>query len=442
MSLQDFVSQYPSAVGGLREIVATISAADTDTHSDSKLILVPATGLADAAIFLVPLLAETAGEELPTPSELLVCKMLWLQVQGKTESTDTTCSLVCDIIGGAKFASDKLEEGQTGVTLEDVVEVYTASTWLMGKAKDAKHFTVIKPGASASATSGKDAVSIVSPAALVPSVRAQDLDGRDWSDKCADRKGVRAKLDVAQCLTRLWSAARMNRYCSEIVLNPERLETTCRNLKSTGKHPGVTDGAEDDEEHADYGLDKFAILQSMAVMQSGFGPGSRFQNALFLRFSATNHSKISIVDFGSPKEATTTTFEVGRSTPEARSQICRWLGNFQLFYGAFSDPAFLSPLDSLIKSLTNDYYLWSQFQDFFLLFRVSLLLSNFSTDINTQEKSDMLPNLELSTSKATAHLLLTYAKMFVSDACTLSNGWSKDGHNLYYSVDVGQHPDL
>jgi hypothetical protein len=347
MSLQDFVSQYPSAAGGLSAIVARISAADTDAHSDSKLILVSATGLADAAIFLVPLLTETAGDELPAPSELLACKMLWLQLQGKTENADTSCTLVCDIIGGASFVEDKLEEGQTGVTLEGVRQVYTASTWLMGKAREAKHFTVIKPGASASATSGKDAVSSVSPATLVPSVRAQDLDGRDWSDKCADKKGVRAKLDAVQALTRLWSAARMTRYCSELVLNHERLETTCRNLKSTGKHPGVIQGAADDTDHPDYGLVKFCILQSMAVMQSGFGQGSRFQNAIYLKYSATDHTRISIADFGSPKEATTITFEVGRSTPKARSQLCRWLGGFQLFYRAFSGPAFQSPLDSL-----------------------------------------------------------------------------------------------
>ncbi|KAJ1384813.1 hypothetical protein B484DRAFT_410689, partial [Ochromonadaceae sp. CCMP2298] len=368
--------------------------------------------------------------------------MLWLQLQGMTEGTNATCTLVCDIIGGAKFAEGKLAKDQSGVTFEGVAQVYTASAWLMGKAREAKHFTVIKPGASASATSGKDAVSSVSPATLVQHVRAQDLDGRDWGDKCADKKGVRAKLDIVQPLTRLFSPARMYRYCSELVFNHERLETTCRNLKSTGKHPGVSVGSEDDGEHPDFGLDKFAILQSMAVMQGGFGPGSRFQNALFLRFSATDHSKISIADFGSPKEATTTTFEVGRSTPEARSQLGRWLGNLQLFYGAFSGPAFLSPLDPLIKSLTNDFYLWSQFQDFFLLFRVSLLLSNFSTDINTQERSELLPDLELSTSEANGKLLLTYGKMFVSDASTLSNGWSKDGHSLYYSVDVGQHPDL
>ncbi|KAJ1391084.1 hypothetical protein B484DRAFT_408839, partial [Ochromonadaceae sp. CCMP2298] len=140
MSLQDFVSQYPSAVGALSTMATIISAADTDDHSDSKLILVSATGLADAAIFLVPMF-DGAVTELPTPGELIGCKMLWLQVQGKTESTDTTCNLVCDLIGGASFATDLIEENQKGVTFEAVAQVYTASTWLMGKAKDAGHYT-------------------------------------------------------------------------------------------------------------------------------------------------------------------------------------------------------------------------------------------------------------------------------------------------------------
>ncbi|KAJ1382110.1 hypothetical protein B484DRAFT_440792, partial [Ochromonadaceae sp. CCMP2298] len=126
---------------------------DPDDGSDSKLILVSATGLADAAVFLVPLFDETAGDELPAPSDLLACNMLWLQLQGKTESANATCTLVCDIIGGTKFAESKLVDGQTGVTFEGVRQVYTTSAWLVGKAKDAKHFAVIKPGKSASATS-------------------------------------------------------------------------------------------------------------------------------------------------------------------------------------------------------------------------------------------------------------------------------------------------
>jgi hypothetical protein len=257
MSLQDFVPQYP-----LRTMATMISAADPDAHFDSKLILVSSTGLADAAIFLVPMF-DGAVTELPTPSELLGCEMLWLQVQGKTESTDTTCTLVCDLIDGASF-----------VTFEAVAQVYTASKWLIGKAKEAGQFTAVKPGGSASASSGKEAAAKTSsPSALVPHVRAQDLDGRDWGDKCSDKKGLRTKLDAVQTLTRLFGPGRMNRYCSELVFNPERLKTTCRNLKSTGKHPGVTPGAADDEEHADYGLDKFAIVQHMAVMQKGFEGG-------------------------------------------------------------------------------------------------------------------------------------------------------------------------
>jgi hypothetical protein len=92
--------------------------------------------------------------------------------------------------------------------------------------------------------------------------------------------------------------------------------------------------------------------------------------------------------------------------------------------------------------LTNDFFLWSQFHDIFLLFRVSLLLSNFSTDINTQERSDLLPDLVLSSSEANGHLLETYGKMFIPDASTLSNGWTNNGHSLYYSRDVGQHADV
>ncbi|KAJ1429659.1 hypothetical protein B484DRAFT_479390 [Ochromonadaceae sp. CCMP2298] len=234
----------------------------------------------------------------------------------------------------------------------------------------------------------------------------------------------------------------MNRYCSELVLNHERLATTCYNLKATGKHPGVSPGYADNPEHPDFGVDRFCILQSIAVIQGGFGAGSRFQSALFLRFSATDNSKITLADFGDPKTATTTIFEAGRTTQHERGVLCGWLGNFQLFLGAFSGPAFLTSLDSLIKSLTNDFALWFHFHNLYLLVQLSLMLLNFGSDINTQEKSDLLPDLVLSTSESNALLLETYGKLFVSDACTLNNGWTKNGHFNNYSLDVGQHHDI
>ncbi|KAJ1423111.1 hypothetical protein B484DRAFT_398784 [Ochromonadaceae sp. CCMP2298] len=394
MSLSDFVDQYPSAQGSLQVIAALTSTATTASHEDDNFLVAPTASLPAGAVFVIPLFAETE-----------------LMLQGKKKIGPNSFNLVCDIIGGASYAESMLVEGQVGLTLEAVASVLIPADWLMEKAKTAHLFSIPKPGGSAADTSGtSDPVD--SPAV----VRLKDLDGRLWW--CMDKKSVRSRLGQVQPLTRLFSLARMNYYVPELVFNSERLEKTCITLKSTTKSPP--------DDHRDAGLHRFVTLQSLAVMKGGFGVPLRFQQAIHLRFSLHDHSKISIVDFADPKIATTTTFHRDRTTPLAREQLRGMMDNFQ----------------PLIDSLKDDYHLWAQFHDPYLLHRVSLMLSNFSEDINTQVTSELAPLLELPTPEAVAKLLTLYASQLVSDATTLSNGMTKNGHSDYYSLDVGQYHEM
>ncbi|KAJ1392304.1 hypothetical protein B484DRAFT_473262, partial [Ochromonadaceae sp. CCMP2298] len=405
MSLSDFVDQYPFAQGSLQGIAALTSTATTASHEDDNFLVATTASLPAGAVFILPLFAETEVA-LPTSAAILKHKLLWLMLQGKKKIGANSFNLVCDIIGGASYAGPMLVEGQIGLTLEAVASVFIPADWLMEKAKAARLYSIPKPGGSAADTSGtSDPVD--SPAI----VRLKDLDGCLWW--CMDKNSVRSRLDQVQPLTRLFSLARMNHYVPELVFNCERLEKTCITLKSTTKSPP--------DDHRDAGLHRFVTLQSLAVMKGGFGVASRFQQALHLRFSLHDHSKISIVDVADPKIATTTTFLRDRSTPLAREQLRGMLDNFQVFFYAFSgSKAFLHALQPLIDSLKDDYHLWAQFHDPFLLHRVSLMLTNFGEDINTQVKSELAPLLELPTPEAVAQLLTLYGKQLVSDATTLS----------------------
>ncbi|KAJ1386300.1 hypothetical protein B484DRAFT_410252, partial [Ochromonadaceae sp. CCMP2298] len=51
--------------------------------------------------------------ELPSTSDLIMHKLLWLMVKGKTRA-GTAHNLVCQVVGGAKDAGALLAEGQTG----------------------------------------------------------------------------------------------------------------------------------------------------------------------------------------------------------------------------------------------------------------------------------------------------------------------------------------
>jgi hypothetical protein len=303
MSLASIVSQYPSADGDLRTIAALLSTANPALHRDDNLFATDTASLLDGAVFIVPMFA-SSETELPSTSNLLDHKVLWLMVKGKTMAGNAH-NLVCQVLGGAKDAGELLAEGQTGVVLEAIRHVFMPQPWLMETAKTTGMFTIPKAGASAAEPSGEDKAASVT---TTSTTCCKDLDGR--THECRDKKSFQARIDRVQTLTRLFSADRMLYYVGELVFDYKRFAKTCTSLKARGKTPP--------DAHRDAGMHRYVQLHSLSVMQTGWDEDSRFQHGLNLDFSSMSHKLFSICDFLDPKDASTKAFERDRTTPVMR----------------------------------------------------------------------------------------------------------------------------
>ncbi|KAJ1388877.1 hypothetical protein B484DRAFT_439985, partial [Ochromonadaceae sp. CCMP2298] len=380
------------------------------------------------AVFIIPMFA-SSETELPSTSDLITHKLLWLMVKGKTRA-GAAHNLVCQVVGGAKDAGALLTEGQTGVALAAIDNVFVPQAWLMEIAKTSGMFTIPKSGASAAEPSGEAKAAAVMSSSS--SACCKDLDGR--THECRDKKTIQTKMDRVQTMTRLFSAERMLYYVAELVFNCERFSKTCLTLKARGKSQPDT--------HRDAGMHRYVQLQSLSVMETGWDEGSRFQCAMNLEFSSMSHRKISLCDFLDPKLASTKSFEKDRSTPGMRELARLAVDNLQVFLAAYSHKDFLTALKVVTDSLRDDFDLWRKMHDPFLLFRLSLMLENFGDDVRTQHRSEMDPELDLRDGPGCAKLLHMYGVRFVKDAEELSNGCTANGHCDYYSTDYGQHDGI
>jgi hypothetical protein len=178
------------------------------------------------------------------------------------------------------------------------------------------------------------------------------------------------------------------------------------------------------------------------VQETGWDESSRFQHGLNLEFSSMDHRHISICDFLDPKDASTKAFERDRTTPVMRERLRLACDNLQVFLAAYSHKDFLKSLTVVTESLGNDYFLWSKFQNPYLLFRLSLMLENFGDDIRTQKRSEMDLDLDLRDGPGCAKLLTLYGVHFLKDAEGLLNGCTSNGHSDFYALDQGQYYDV
>jgi hypothetical protein len=258
MSPASIVSQYPSADGDLRTIAALLSTANPALHRDDNLYVQPTASIADGAVFIVPMFA-SSETELPSTADLITHELLWLMVKGKT-SAGNAHNLVCEVVGGAKDAGELLAEGQTGVVIAGLTNVFVPHGWLIEIAKIKGMFTIPKPGASAAEPSGEDkAASVVSPSSPAS---CKDLDGR--THECRDKKNIQARLDKVQVMSRLFSADRMLHYVAELLFNHERFAKTCNSLKARGKTQP--------DEHRDAGMHRCSCRACPCRRPAGTSP--------------------------------------------------------------------------------------------------------------------------------------------------------------------------
>ncbi|KAJ1391081.1 hypothetical protein B484DRAFT_408842, partial [Ochromonadaceae sp. CCMP2298] len=422
MSLASIVGKYPLAAGFMQAASTLISAAPA-TFSDTNISAEETAAIADGVMFLVPLF-DVSTRVLPSCAEITNCDQLWLRLQGKTEITVTTFDLVCDIVGGGKLAGDRLAAGQMGVTLKGIAKVLVPRPWVLAQAKAAKLFKLVP---ALGATAGKGTVSD-NPAMA----RGWDLDGNPWG--CLDKRGAQVRLNPLMALTRLFSAAKMEKFCDDILFDHEKLRGACMTLRSTG-------GKFADESHPDAGLHLYAALHRLAVMKDGFGPGSKMQHALLLHFSSLDHTKVSLVDFLEVDAANEAIFDRDRCTPTSRGLIRGALEYVETFFEAFSGPGFKHAFLPLTESLKTDSGLWNGYDDQYVLFRISNMLQTFSENVRTHKLCTLDAKRSLATSADCGAYLNALAIKTLTDAEACTGGWTKDS-KTFYALDYGVYHEI
>ncbi|KAJ1434362.1 hypothetical protein B484DRAFT_394037, partial [Ochromonadaceae sp. CCMP2298] len=423
MSLSSVINKYPVAAGELLETMALLTAMPV-THSNNQWTVVESAELAENEVFVLPLL--DVALPLPSSAELLDCNQLWLRLKGKNRMSqaagDTTHELVCEIVGGAGLAGDKLGVSQTGVTFAHVQCVLVPCAWVLLDAKAAGLFKVTAaPGATAGNLASPD-----NPAMA----RGRDLDGNTWG--CLDKRGAQIRLNAVIALLRLFSANKMKIFVDDILFDEKRMKQACMAVKSSGGQPR-------EAEHEYAGLHLYPSIHALAVMRGGFGKDSKFQHALLLHYNCMDLTEIALEDFLTPKVANAALFERGRCTTDARLHIRTALEYASIFYTTFCHADFQDSLLPLTRSLQLDSQLWDQFDDAYLHFRCGKMLEVFSEEVCRQEKSTIAPLISLTTAAGCAGMLKVLAIKTVGDAREGGDNWTKNGHTFFYARDVGQH---
>ncbi|KAJ1395393.1 hypothetical protein B484DRAFT_472556, partial [Ochromonadaceae sp. CCMP2298] len=423
MSLSAIVQRYPVATRNLHDASLLLSTMPS-TYSNASLAVEEAATLADGVVFVLPMLDITLP--LPTIAELLDCDQLWFRLKGRskmdTTPDDTTFELVCDVVGGALLAKDKLAEGQTGITFKDVQRVLVPCGWLLMEARSAGLYKA----AAGAPTSDKEGVggAVLNPA----QARGCDLDNRVWGTD--DKRGAQTKLNKLMAPTRLLPANKMEKYVYLLNLDHKRLQQTCLRLKASGdEHTDVG--------HPDAGLHLYSALHSLAVMKDGFGEDSKFQGAFLLEFDCLDLSKISLIDFAGMQAANAARFERDRYTPDARVFIRCALEYLETFCVCFFNAAFEGSLVPLTSSLKLDAKLWNKFNDEFLLHKISVMLQTFSEEVCGQKESAIVPLTSLRDGAGCAVMMKALTTQTVVDARTGAHNWTEGGQVAYYNRDVG-----
>jgi hypothetical protein len=115
-------------------------------------------------------------------------------------------------------------------------------------------------------------------------------------------------------------------------------------------------------------------------------------------------------------------------------QIKQACENMQIFYGAFSDSAFDVALQPIISRLTTEDTLWEDYDDAFVIYRLSLMLQAYGMVLKSEVRCTIFPTVDLSTPAGCALLLRCYAEQFMVDLETCINGNTKCPHYKFYQL--------
>ncbi|KAJ1400783.1 hypothetical protein B484DRAFT_405926 [Ochromonadaceae sp. CCMP2298] len=210
-------------------------------------------------------------------------------------------------------------------------------------------------------------------------------------------------------MTRQLSPEKMETYVHELQFDHERLRQTCLTIKAKGD--------EFDQPHKDAGLHLYSALHLLAVI--------------------LDHSKFSLLDFQGRKAANDSHFARDRHDPDETARLRCCFEYLETFLACYSHKDFQGALQPLISSFKMDNNLWNRFQDTYLLYHKSLMLQTYGEDVRTQKRSAVDETICLVDGKSCAKLMHSTVVKTLADARRLRNGWTDNGHNLFFATDVG-----
>ncbi|KAJ1385852.1 hypothetical protein B484DRAFT_461194, partial [Ochromonadaceae sp. CCMP2298] len=252
-----------------------------------------------------------------------------------------------------------------GITLPNLTNVVVPTELLLTVAKG-KLDAGQKQLDSADAQRGNS--SFVQDIASLP--KGVSLDGDLYP--CSSKKDIHKRMADAMALTRLLPRARFAKFLPNILLDHELLKSTCNVLNNIR---GVKPGGD-----VDHGFSEFHQVKELPVMSDGFGEDSRFQSAFHIRYDAVDQSKFGLLDFHTTPVGATG-FRKGDQSADGLAIIRTALINKQKFMVIFFDPVFHDTLKPITDALENEVHIWEDFDNVYLLHRLSQLLQQWSITI-------------------------------------------------------------
>jgi hypothetical protein len=166
------------------------------------------------------------------------------------------------------------------------------------------------------------------------------------------------------------------------------------------------------------------------VFSEGFGSNTRAEKALLFEYNGTDYTKSSILDFAESGTWTKAAFMKGKTDAVTQATLRTAASNLQRFCVIFYGPEFADSLKQLIDALENDPYLWEDFENLFVLWRVNLMLQQVGMILHSELywKEDR----DLATVAGCAGLLRGKTEECISQFYTKTGGVTEAPHRKFH----------
>ncbi|KAJ1384083.1 hypothetical protein B484DRAFT_410921 [Ochromonadaceae sp. CCMP2298] len=250
--------------------------------------------------------------------------------------------------------------------------------------------------------------------------KGMSLDGKEFP--CNAKKEIAVRMYKLMTMTRVWSPERFDKYAPELMLVYTLLGDTAKLLSDTRSLKARGD--------VDFGLQDFNHIKHLPLFSEGFGPNTRVEKALLFEYNGTDYSKSSILEFAEPATWTRADFKRGTTDSVTRTVLRTAANNLQRFCVMFYALEFNSTLEPLIDALGNDPYLWEDIENFFVLWRINLMLQQVGMTLSSEQfwKEER----DLATVGGCAGLLLAKTEECIDQFRTKTGGVTEAPHRKFH----------